>query len=177
MKQITSRSKHALALALAGMLAIGPALADKPSRAGGGNSDRDERSDRGGSHKEKDKDRGERHEAREKSSRDGDRRDHFEGQHRTTVHDYYEHEYKSGRCPPGLAKKHNGCMPPGQAKKWHMGQPLARDVKYYTVPQQLVTQIGQPPPGYRYVRVGSDILLLSPGTANVVDAILNLGRS
>jgi hypothetical protein len=22
-------------------------------------------------------------------------------------------------CPPGLAKKHNGCMPPGQAKKHH----------------------------------------------------------
>ena len=25
--------------------------------------------------------------------------------------------YGSGGCPPGLAKKHNGCMPPGQAKK------------------------------------------------------------
>jgi hypothetical protein len=25
--------------------------------------------------------------------------------------------YGAGGCPPGLAKKHNGCMPPGQAKK------------------------------------------------------------
>ena len=25
-------------------------------------------------------------------------------------------------CPPGLAKKHNGCMPPGQAKKLYRGQ-------------------------------------------------------
>lgn len=25
-------------------------------------------------------------------------------------------------CPPGLAKKHNGCLPPGQAKKLHRGQ-------------------------------------------------------
>ena len=25
-------------------------------------------------------------------------------------------------CPPGLAKKHNGCMPPGQAKKFNRGQ-------------------------------------------------------
>ena len=25
--------------------------------------------------------------------------------------------YGVGGCPPGLAKKHNGCMPPGQAKK------------------------------------------------------------
>ena len=27
-----------------------------------------------------------------------------------------------GGCPPGLAKKHNGCMPPGQAKKLRVGQ-------------------------------------------------------
>ena len=25
--------------------------------------------------------------------------------------------YGIGGCPPGLAKKQNGCMPPGQAKK------------------------------------------------------------
>lgn len=24
-------------------------------------------------------------------------------------------------CPPGLAKKHNGCQPPGQARKFHRG--------------------------------------------------------
>ncbi len=31
--------------------------------------------------------------------------------------------YGAGGCPPGLAKKHNGCMPPGQAKKlYKVGQ-------------------------------------------------------
>jgi hypothetical protein len=30
--------------------------------------------------------------------------------------------YGVGGCPPGLAKKHNGCMPPGQAKKLYRGQ-------------------------------------------------------
>ena len=30
----------------------------------------------------------------------------------------------AGGCPPGLAKKNNGCMPPGQAKKL-IGQPLS----------------------------------------------------
>ena len=30
--------------------------------------------------------------------------------------------YGVGGCPPGLAKKHNGCMPPGQAKKLHRGE-------------------------------------------------------
>jgi hypothetical protein len=27
-----------------------------------------------------------------------------------------------GGCPPGLAKKHNGCLPPGQARKLARGQ-------------------------------------------------------
>ena len=31
--------------------------------------------------------------------------------------------YGVGGCPPGLAKKNNGCMPPGQAKKlYNIGQ-------------------------------------------------------
>ena len=30
--------------------------------------------------------------------------------------------YGMGGCPPGLAKKHNGCMPPGQARKLARGQ-------------------------------------------------------
>jgi hypothetical protein len=39
-------------------------------------------------------------------------------------HDYdegYGMGYGRGGCPPGLAKKHNGCMPPGQAKKLYRG--------------------------------------------------------
>jgi hypothetical protein len=31
--------------------------------------------------------------------------------------------YGTGGCPPGLAKKNNGCLPPGQAKKlYNIGQ-------------------------------------------------------
>ena len=33
-----------------------------------------------------------------------------------------------GSCPPGLAKKNNGCMPPGQAKKlYNVGQRYNRN--------------------------------------------------
>jgi hypothetical protein len=33
-----------------------------------------------------------------------------------------------GSCPPGLAKKHNGCLPPGQAKKlYNVGQRYNRN--------------------------------------------------
>jgi len=38
-------------------------------------------------------------------------------------HDYeFNNGYDNGRCPPGLAKKHNGCMPPGQARKLARGE-------------------------------------------------------
>ena len=33
--------------------------------------------------------------------------------------------YGVGGCPPGLAKKNNGCMPPGQAKKRNREQAAA----------------------------------------------------
>ena len=62
----------------------------------------------------------------------------------------------------------------GQAKKWRIGQPLERDVVYYPLPKAVVVKIGQPPPGYRYVRVASDILLIAIGTNMVVDAIQDL---
>lgn len=39
--------------------------------------------------------------------------------------------YGVGGCPPGLAKKHNGCMPPGQAKKlYRTGQRFPQSYGY-----------------------------------------------
>ena len=142
----------ALVCAVATALVAHPALADKPEWAGKGKG------------KSWDRDR------------DRDRRGHFEDRHRVVVREYYVQEHQRGHCPPGLAKKHNGCMPPGQAKKWRMGRPLPREVIYYDVPPALVVQIGAPPPGYRYVRVASDILMIAIGTGLVVDAIHDLGR-
>ena len=101
---------------------------------------------------------------------------HFADDHRVIVHDYYGEEFRRGKCPPGLAKKNNGCMPPGQAKKWRLGQPLPSDVVYYSVPPALMTRLPPPPAGHRYVRVAADILLIAIGTGMVVDAIQDLGR-
>ena len=100
---------------------------------------------------------------------------YFNDQHRAAVRGHYGSQHKSGHCPPGLAKKNNGCMPPGQAKKWTMGRPLPHDVVLYEVPHALVLQLGQPPAGYRYVRVAADILMIAVGTSLVVDAIEDLG--
>jgi Ni/Co efflux regulator RcnB len=179
MRWTHSRTNFSLAVALAGMLAIGSAMADKPSWAGGGkqSSDRDARqSSAGGDNSHRNEyTKGERHDAYDRSSRDDGRNRHFEDRHRASVRDYYAEHYRGGRCPPGLAKKHNGCIPPGHARKWHIGQPLARDVIYYSVPQTLVLELGQPPYGYRYVRVASDILLMAIGTGLIIDAIQDLG--
>lgn len=101
---------------------------------------------------------------------------YFSDRQRVVVHEYYGESFRSGHCPPGLAKKNNGCMPPGQAKKWRVGQPLPRDVVYYPLPQDLIVRLGAPPSGHEYVRVAGDILLIAAGSAMVVDALRDLGR-
>ncbi len=97
----------------------------------------------------------------------------FSDADRQSIREYYEQQYRSADCPPGLKKKHNGCLPPGQAKKWAVGRPLPRDVVYYDVPPNL---IGPSPAGYRLVRVASDILMIAIGSGIVVDAITDLNR-
>lgn len=96
---------------------------------------------------------------------------------RSAARNYYEGRHSGGKsCPPGLAKKHNGCMPPGQARQWAVGRELPRDVTYYPVPQAVVVTLGVPPAGYRYVRVASDILLIAVGSRMVMDGIQDLVR-
>ena len=48
----------------------------------------------------------------------------------------------SGRCPPGLARKHNGCMPPGQAKKlYNVGQRYDQNHGYRWTYAQIPTDL------------------------------------
>jgi hypothetical protein len=178
----TAIHNYIIGVAVLAALLSGPASADKPSWAGGDNA---------GKHAQKE---GRGHEKAKKWGRDVADRQQFSkggdghsqgelargelrfGEHqRVLVRDYYAGQVRAGRCPPGLAKKNNGCLPPGQAKKWQVGQPLPRDLIYYELPSQVVVQLG-PLPGYRYVRVASDILLIAVGTGLVVDAIEDLGR-
>lgn len=93
----------------------------------------------------------------------------FGSSDRGILRDYLRHSYGKS-CPPGLAKKRNGCLPPGQAKKrYRIGYPL--DVEYYPLPDYLYDRLGPVPHGYQYVRVDRDILLIGEATKNVVDAI------
>jgi len=143
-----------MALVVLGVLATGPAFAKGPKASDQG---RAEQHSSGGNH-------------------DDRRTEHrFDDRQRQTVYAYYESELRRGQCPPGLAKKHNGCVPPGHAKRYVIGQPLARDIIFYEVPRPVLVHLGSPPRGYRYVRVSNDILLLNAVTGIVVDALQNLG--
>ena len=47
-----------------------------------------------------------------------------------------------GNCPPGLAKKNNGCLPPGQAKKlYNVGQRYDRSHGYRWTYAQIPTHL------------------------------------
>ena len=88
---------------------------------------------------------------------------------------YVVETHGRGKCPPGLAKKGNGCLPPGHAKKrYEVGRPLPSAVILEELPVELSVRIGPPPHGYRYGIVDGDIVKLAVGTALVVDAIKGL---
>ena len=145
-----------LATALACALASGPVLADK-----GGKHERHEHEEHG-------------HEREHREARTGH---YFDDHDRQAVRVYYVEQGRGGHCPPGLAKKHNGCMPPGRVvNKYYVGQPLPATVVYYPVPQPVLVQLPPPPPQHKYVRVAGDILLIAVGTSVVVDAIGDLQR-
>jgi len=154
MTTFRSLRRGAVLAAIAGAFAAAPALAEKPEWAGKGKNGKGERGEA----------RKERHESRAGS---------FSAAQRAAMHGYYADQMRGGNCPPGLAKKRNGCMPPGQAKKWARGQPLA--VGWVPLPPHLHDRLGPPPPGHQYVRVANDILMIAIGTSMVVDAIEDLG--
>jgi len=97
---------------------------------------------------------------------------HFGSHEREVVREYYVEKHGRGNCPPGLAKKNNGCLPPGQAKKrYTVGKALPSTVVIHELPSDISVRIGPAPRGYRYGIVDGDIVKLAIGTALVVDAI------
>ncbi|QDP19131.1 hypothetical protein [Sphingomonas xanthus] len=87
--------------------------------------------------------------------------------------------YGTGGCPPGLAKKNNGCLPPGQAKKlYNVGQRLPGSYgqmwSYNQVPYDLRSRYGFDP-GDRYYYGDGYVYRVDPKTMlirQVVSALL-----
>jgi Ni/Co efflux regulator RcnB len=149
-------SRHLFVAAIAAAaLASAPAMADDHGKGKG--------------HDKKEKKAEHREDVREGA--------YFSEQHREAARRYYAEQYGHGKvkhCPPGLAKKNNGCMPPGQARRWAVGQPVPRDVVVYEVPRPVLVQLPPAPVGYRYERVGGDIVLVRINGRVVVDIMLNI---
>jgi Ni/Co efflux regulator RcnB len=165
MKKVTLVS-----LGVVAMLSVsGAALADKPSWAGGG-----DKHGRGGGDDRTEARHENRHEGRDGGGVDVTFR--FDSGSRQAITEYYGGQARGGKCPPGLAKKHNGCLPPGQAKKWQMGRPLPADLRYYDLPRELLVRLPPPPPQHRYVQVAGDVLLIAVGSSMVVDAVQDILR-
>jgi hypothetical protein len=82
-------------------------------------------------------------------------------------------------CPPGLAKKNNGCLPPGQAKKrYSAGQrwpgSYGYNWNYNQIPYDLRQQYGFNP-GYNYYYGDGYLYQVDPKTMliqQVVSALL-----
>jgi hypothetical protein len=170
------RGQRLLVLLLAALIGAAPALA-QPPWAGGGDDDH-----RGGKeHKAKGGKHGKKSDGDDvgKGSRMGSRPlqpgAYFNDRNRESVRVYYASAGHGGKaCPPGLAKKNNGCMPPGQAKKWNIGEPLPATVVTYPVPPQILVTLPPVPVGHKYVQVAGDILLVAVGSMMVIDGINGL---
>jgi Ni/Co efflux regulator RcnB len=167
-----------VALAIASLFMGAPSFAKDKDDDGHG---------KGNKHSQKHEAKAEKHQAKaeKKAGKQAAKRErkeikagaYFNEQQRARVREYYVKEYGDGlRCPPGLAKKHNGCMPPGQAH-WDVGQRLPAGVPVYSVPQPVLVYLPAAPYGYRYHRIGNDIVLVQIQGNIIVDIIVGLLNS
>jgi hypothetical protein len=101
----------------------------------------------------------------------------FSNTQREAARSYFVEQHGRGNCPPGLAKKNNGCLPPGQAKKVYVvGHSLPHGIVVGRLPVELSMRIGPAPAGYRYGILDGDLVKLAAGTTLVVDVIEGLVR-
>ena len=167
----SKNSLRIVALAIASLLMAGSAIAKK---------DGDE-NDKGNKHSQKHEKQEEKAEKKaEKRAEKQHREDikqgaYFNDQQRILVREYYTTRYSNNkRCPPGLAKKNNGCLPPGQVQDLVVGQPVPKNVTVYQVAQPVIRKLPPAPVGYRYERIGGDIVLVQQENNIIVDIIKGL---
>lgn len=163
-------SKHTLIAALVAALAVAPAFAGNGKghgKHGGGHGKHAVVQKHGGKHAAVQ--HGGKHSG--KAAKRVDRVD----RDRTYRHGYaYSNARVMGAgpaCPPGLAKKDNGCMPPGQAKKL-IGERVPAGA-IYTIPPNVLSTLPPPPVGYRYAIIGNQVVMVSSGDI-IVDIIRSL---
>ena len=105
----------------------------------------------------------------------GDRDDGYRGDRRDGDRINYGYHHSSYRnCPPGLAKRHNGCMAPGQARRWAQGSRLPYGYNSYTpynqIPQRYIDQYDLDS-NNRYIYRDNTIYQVDPRTS-IIQRIL-----
>ena len=180
----TFSTRQIIAVAIASLFISGASFAkgdkDDDHGRGNGNGKHAEKQDKHDKHDKQDKHYAKEQKKADKEAYKQQREDikqgaYFNDQQRGAVRQYYVQNYGNGKnCPPGLAKKNNGCMPPGQARNWAVGQPIPRGVTVYSVPQPVIVQLPPAPYGYRYARIGGDIVLVQQQNNLIVDIIVGL---
>lgn len=87
------------------------------------------------------------------------------------------HAVAAQGCPPGLAKKRNGCLPPGQARKlFGVGQRIPTGYRHYSdfddIPLAYRDRFGIPT-GQRYIYRDNVVYVVDPRT-RLVSRIFDL---
>ena len=154
-----SSKPAALVATLGAILTLGatPVVADPPAWAGHGNP----------------------HESRGYDKDSGphgsDRREHRREQrhfHISTREQQYIQNWYHRHLPPGLAKQ--GKIPPGHARKLRRGAPWPPPYDYEPLPPHVVANLQPLPPGYRYYRVGADVVIANLAGNVVADVVYDL---
>jgi Ni/Co efflux regulator RcnB len=84
-------------------------------------------------------------------------------------------------APPRHTQRHMKPLPRSKyashhrhGRSWQMGRAVPRTVVYHDVSSPHIYGLAPPPRNHRYVRVGTDILLLAIGTGLIVNALYDI---
>ena len=84
----------------------------------------------------------------------------------------FAQRYGKGKdCPAGMERGAKGCAAPVEGRYWAVGQTLQPAVKPNPVPEPVKAKLPPVPQGYEYLMAGDDILLVSKGLHLVVDIL------
>ncbi len=101
----------------------------------------------------------------------------FSDQQRKAVSEYFSQSYEIGECPAGLIAREGRCQSQNPDKLWRVGEALPRSLEGQArdLPNILAERLGPAPSGSRYVRAGSDVLMLD-ATGKVTGAVTDFGQ-
>lgn len=73
-------------------------------------------------------------------------------------------------CPPGLAKRDNGCLPPGIAKRYTIGERLPDGIPYELITDLQLYGLTPPDGNWLYYLVDGDVLRIADDMFTVLEA-------